>query len=287
MRAILCVVLVVAGVGAVRPASADDRAAAREHFLKGSKAFDLGLYDEAISEYMAAYKAKDDPALLYNIAQSHRLAGRPQEAIRFYKMFMAKLPRAQNRDEVEAKVAELQKLIEQQKRTQTMPPDQVKPLGSEPAHAETPTATTAPSQPTPTPPAAEPSPEAAPPPEAQPAPAAVDLSAGRTKKIAGLALAGAGIVLAAAGAALEGIAKSDSDALSAADRSGGVYDPSKQHEGETFNTVGAVLIGVGAAAAITGGVLAILGFREAKAARAQVVPTVSPKVAGVSLRLAF
>jgi hypothetical protein len=34
---------------AASTAHADDRSSAREHFVKGTKAFELGLYDEAIN----------------------------------------------------------------------------------------------------------------------------------------------------------------------------------------------------------------------------------------------
>ncbi len=86
---------------------AADLDAARDHFVKGTRAYELGLYEEAIAEYMAAYKIKDDPALLFNIGQAHRLAGHPAEALRFYKTYLAKLPAAHNRGEVEAKMADL------------------------------------------------------------------------------------------------------------------------------------------------------------------------------------
>ena len=96
-------------------AYASELDSAREHFAKGTRAYDLGLYDEAIAEYMAAYKIKDDPALLFNIGQAHRLAGHAAEALRFYKTYLSKVPAAQNRSEVEAKMAELNKQLEQQK----------------------------------------------------------------------------------------------------------------------------------------------------------------------------
>jgi tetratricopeptide (TPR) repeat protein len=68
-------------------AGADDIAEAREHYRKGSKAYDLGHYQDAIREYEAAYTIKDDPALLFNIAQAYRLAGDYPNAIRSYKSF--------------------------------------------------------------------------------------------------------------------------------------------------------------------------------------------------------
>lgn len=71
----------------------------------GSKAFDLGQYEEAIAT-RAAYKIKDDPALLYNLGQAHRLAGHHSEALHFYKTFLSRSPDAPNRDEVEKRIVD-------------------------------------------------------------------------------------------------------------------------------------------------------------------------------------
>jgi tetratricopeptide (TPR) repeat protein len=124
--------ILVAAVLAITslPAHADDRSEARDHFVKGTKAFELGAFDEAIAEYAAAYRIKDDPALLYNLGQAHRAANHPAEALRFYRLFLLKVPDTSLRDEVETKITELQKLIDQQKRAQSVPPDQPRPLGS-------------------------------------------------------------------------------------------------------------------------------------------------------------
>ena len=110
------------------PALADARSEAREHFRKGSRAFDLGAYEEAIQEYGAAYRIIDDPALLYNLGQANRLAGHATEALHLYKVYLSKKPDAQNRAEVENKIAELQKLVDQEtKAKKALPPDQATP----------------------------------------------------------------------------------------------------------------------------------------------------------------
>ena len=120
-------------------ARGDDQGAARDHYVKGTRAYELGIYDEAIAEYMAAYKAKDDPALLFNLGQAHRLAGHAAEALRFYKTYLAKLPEADNRADVEAKIRELKELIEKQKPLQAEPPTVAgasnQPAGTGPAPA--------------------------------------------------------------------------------------------------------------------------------------------------------
>jgi tetratricopeptide (TPR) repeat protein len=89
-------------------AHADDLQLAREHYSRAIKAYEVGQYDEAIAEFAAAYKLRDDPSILFNLAQSHRLAGHRAEALRTYRMFMLKVPNAPNRHEVEAMITNLQ-----------------------------------------------------------------------------------------------------------------------------------------------------------------------------------
>lgn len=108
---------------AARPAVADDVVTAREHYRRGTNAFNLGHYDEAIKEYEAAYQIKDDPALLFNIAQAYRLAGQNEAAIRVYKSFIHQVPESPQRPEVEQRIAELQQLIERERRAKEAPPE--------------------------------------------------------------------------------------------------------------------------------------------------------------------
>jgi tetratricopeptide (TPR) repeat protein len=303
MRHVMVAVLVsVVSICIARsPARADERALAREHYQKGTKAYDLGVYDEAIKEYMEAYRIKDDPAILYNLGQAHRLAGHAAEAIRFYKMYLTKVPRASNRDEVQLKIDELSKLVDQQRKTQNLPPDQtIKPSVDTPTatpSSTTPTgSTTTPTGSTTT---AQPEPSTAPatatttttaPSDATGTPAAgttspVDVHAGRSKKIAGFAVLGVGVAALAAGIALGVTAKSYSDELS---QPNAVYDKDKHAQGETFGTVGPALIGVGAAAAVAGAVVAGLGFRDAKRARSlAVAPSVGASHAAVFASIRF
>jgi tetratricopeptide (TPR) repeat protein len=231
-------------------AVADERADAREHYLKGTKAFDLGRYDEAIREYVSAYEAKDDPALLYNIAQAHRLAGHAEEALRFYKTYLSKLPHAANRDEVEQKISELRALVEQQQRSQTsLPPDQpIKPLGTAPAVEAPPSA--APAAPAIVAPAPEPK-----------------RPAGRAKKIAGLIVGVAGVGLVAAGIAFGVLAQAAGDDLTKLAANMRPWDPAKQSDGQTDQALEGALLGVGAAAVVTAVVLYAVGAHEARAAR--------------------
>jgi len=96
-------------------ARADDADNAREHYTVGLRAYDAGKYDEAIAEFEAAYRYKDAPGLLYNIAQAYRLSNRPEEALRFYRTYLERKPDAANRAEAEAKIERLASILEERK----------------------------------------------------------------------------------------------------------------------------------------------------------------------------
>jgi tetratricopeptide (TPR) repeat protein len=269
------IAFVVVCLSSLQAFAQGNREQARDHYLKGTRAFDLGAYEEAIAEYGAAYRIKDDPALLYNLGQANRLAGHSIEALRLYKVFLSRSPDATNRAEVEAKIAELQKLVDQQAKTQkSMPPDQVTPPSTvtptenEPKREEHATAppTTAPIS----------------------APAPEDVHAGRTKKIGGLAVGAVGVAALATGIAFGVLAKNAGDDLSRVDQQMGVFDASKQRAGQTDQIIEGVMLGVGGAALVAGVVVYVLGHREARASRlktAMVVPLFGAGHAGAALNL--
>ncbi len=131
---LVAVSVLALGAGAADARPSDDTQSAKEHYKRGTTLYDLGKYDEAIVEFQQAYELKDDPVLLYNIAQSFRLANKYQDALRFYKTYLRKSPRAPNRDEVETKIADMDNLIQQQAKVAAMPSaDVVPPKGDRPA----------------------------------------------------------------------------------------------------------------------------------------------------------
>jgi hypothetical protein len=91
---------------------------ARRHYEEGTKAFNLGEYPRAVTEFKAAYNAKPDPLLLYNIAQAYRLGADPSQALFFYRSFLRNMPAAPNRKEVEGRIRTLEKQVEERKEEQ-------------------------------------------------------------------------------------------------------------------------------------------------------------------------
>jgi tetratricopeptide (TPR) repeat protein len=93
----------------VPPATDAQLAEARQHHAAGSKLYDLAEYEAALREFKEAYRAVEDPAFLFNIAQCHRKLGHAPDAITFYRNYLRRAPRAANRAEVERHIAELER----------------------------------------------------------------------------------------------------------------------------------------------------------------------------------
>ena len=92
------------------------------HYQRATRAYDLQKYQEAIDEYQKAYEISGDPPMLYNIAQAYRLADQPAESARYYRRFLQRMPTARNRDDVERKIAEQEKLADQRKKVEPVTP---------------------------------------------------------------------------------------------------------------------------------------------------------------------
>jgi tetratricopeptide (TPR) repeat protein len=284
-------------------ARADDTAAAREHYQKGTAFYDLGKYSEAISEFEAAYQAKSDPALLYNLAQSHRLAGNAEQALHFYRTYLRYVPRAANRVEIEGRIASLEKLVEQKNVTQSTPPNQTippappssPPAGGEPAVAFPPGGAGVPSAPPPALPAGGGAGAAVGPPSS-PEPAAQGSDHPRKLILAGMVVGGAGVLAVIVGAAYGSAAKDAAHQVEARANMGGAYDSSVQaidQRGRHDQTLEAAYLVIGVAALATGGFLYYYGNRqragEASAPPASValLPSASKDRLGAALQVRF
>jgi Tetratricopeptide repeat len=108
---LLATALILAQAGSARAASATEQA--RQHYANGTKQYDMGHWDEAIAEFEKAYDLRPDPSFLFNLAQAHRRKGDLKRALDLYKNYAIKLPRGPQREEVEEKIAALQKQIEE------------------------------------------------------------------------------------------------------------------------------------------------------------------------------
>jgi len=91
--------------------SSDAKAVALKAFQRGTAHYQREEYDKAIEQFESGYQAVPQAVFLYNIAQSHRLAGRPDRALSFYRQYLQLSPDAKNRPEIEERIATLEKQI--------------------------------------------------------------------------------------------------------------------------------------------------------------------------------
>jgi len=83
--------------------------AAKRFYDRGEKLFALGKFDEALEEYQKAYDAKPLPDFLFNIGQCYRNLGDYDAAIFSFKKFLKLDPDAENREQVEEYISDLEK----------------------------------------------------------------------------------------------------------------------------------------------------------------------------------
>jgi hypothetical protein len=155
----LVLVLVGALVMAAGPAFAE-KTDARKHYDRATAAFGLGKYADAAVEYEAAFRLRPDPALLYNCAQSYRLAGNRTRAIELYRNYLRLYGDAPNAEDARKHLANLELEVAAERTVPARPA----PAGAAAAPVAAPT--TPSPRPVPAPPAAAPAPvvAAAPPP---------------------------------------------------------------------------------------------------------------------------
>ena len=120
-----------------------DSAEARQHYEKATAHFAVGEFAEAAGEYQAAFKAKPDPALLYDAAQAYRLANNPDKALILYRNYLQLYPNESNISEVRAQIEKLKDAVAAAEKAKTAPPtgtNEPKRIAPDATPAETTTA---------------------------------------------------------------------------------------------------------------------------------------------------
>jgi tetratricopeptide (TPR) repeat protein len=106
-RGFLALLILLASASAWAQAPDLDRA--RRHFEAGSQAFQRGDYPRAELEFRGAYAITKDPLLFYNIGQSQQRRGHQEAAIKSYRSYLAGVPDADDRAEVEGIIRSIEK----------------------------------------------------------------------------------------------------------------------------------------------------------------------------------
>ncbi|MBL0213029.1 MAG: tetratricopeptide repeat protein [Myxococcales bacterium] len=233
------------------------RAQAKTLYEQGLSAYNLGNFDAAISSFSEAYAISQAPGLLFNIAQSHRLKKDYEKATYFYTTYLRLKPDAPNRADVEARLEEMQKLIDEQKKMERRPPEgTVTPDGNGGQGNQ-----------------------AKPLPTVGPIDKPSDPDAGRnaqTLMTAGLATGGAGVALVITGFVFGSLARSAEKDLNALSTNMGTWTQAQQDRydaGKRNNTIAIISFIAGGAAVATGGALYVLGTMKKKHATVAINPT--------------
>ncbi len=92
----------------------DGGAGARALYQEGARLYNLGQYEEAVRAFEGAYAISGSKALLFNIAQAHRLAGPAhcERALRAYESYLREEAEAENREEIEERIGEMRRCVE-------------------------------------------------------------------------------------------------------------------------------------------------------------------------------
>jgi tetratricopeptide (TPR) repeat protein len=222
-----------------------DRQEARGLYDEGLRHYNVAEYAEAIAAFKAAYLVSGDSKLLFNVAQSYRLSGDCEQALRFYKNFLRENPHAANVAEVDAAVA----------RCEAAPPP--------PAPAAL-----APPAPAPAPEVIRPVVVSAPPPVPPAAPIRVSSQApanpGHGHRVAGVAVGTLGLITAGTGVVLGLEGRAELRRLNAIAGEWSQEEKRREHNAQKMETAGQILAGVGATAVAAGIVLYLMGGNEAK-----------------------
>jgi tetratricopeptide (TPR) repeat protein len=98
---------------AAAPAMADGSEAQR-HFEGAAKAYQEGRYQDAVDLFLKAYQVDPQPELLYNVAQAYERLGDVRNALRSYRDYLRQRPAEQDRVFVETRVQNLEKRLREQ-----------------------------------------------------------------------------------------------------------------------------------------------------------------------------
>src|SRR5437773_2494836 len=97
MRTLAALALLLVSSGATAKLTSEQKKQARAHYDRATGHYNLDEYLDAAAEFKAAYEIARHPAILYNVAQSYRLAQDPKQALVFYRAFLQASPDAPDR----------------------------------------------------------------------------------------------------------------------------------------------------------------------------------------------
>lgn len=265
----LALLLAATSVARAAELTAAQKNEAKAAYETGTKKYALGRYEEAAADFEKAYSISSQPAILFNMAQAYRLSGKTERALTLYKSYRSFDPESPFRDEVNKRITELQKIVDDQKANAAKAEAEEKrkreelerqkelERNRELAKQEA---------------------------ELKAKQALLGLEKAKPHPrldIVGFALTGVGVACLAAGGALAGLAKGASDDITAAAKRGDVFTQAladKESQGKTFNTAGIALMAVGGVAVIGGVISIVVGLKWRKQDKERGLTSITPTV---------
>ena len=243
----------VAQPAAPKKLNEKEKAEARALYDEALRHYNVAEYADAITAFKGAYLLSGDPKLLFDVAQSYRLNGDCEQALRFYKNFKREAPQTDNLAEVDAAISKCE------------------------AALPSPVAAAAPERPVgmverPSSPVPQPSVQPATFPAAAPeflplAPvgvsqAATESNPGHGKRVAGVALGALGLAAAGTGLALSLSGSAELRELHARQGEWGPEQKRDEASAERRQTAGQIVLGAGATSLAAGLVVYLMGNSE-------------------------
>lgn len=125
MRFLLIAAVVAASLVSTGPVHAQSKASrdariaqAKKDFASGTKAYQNGNFEAALTSFRHAYKLTKSPDLLYNIATVSDRMRRDVEALEAYEGYIEARPKSPDREHVEGRIASLKVAIQQRQRAE-------------------------------------------------------------------------------------------------------------------------------------------------------------------------
>jgi len=84
--------------------SPEAQESARKTYQAGAQAYSEGRFKDAIDLFLEAARVAPNPAFAYNIGLAYEQLGDPDNALRWYRDYLRELPNAQDRGEIEPRI---------------------------------------------------------------------------------------------------------------------------------------------------------------------------------------
>ena len=124
---------VAAPPAALAPPAGDRIEEAKALFAAGRAAFEAGRYQDALGHFERCYEISQRAALLYNIALTHDRLRDDEKALASYDAYLAAVPAAENRVEVETRSAALRDALARRQQAAPVGPTPAETAAAAPA----------------------------------------------------------------------------------------------------------------------------------------------------------